>query len=94
VTLTDGASEGLGEPVTVMAQRKATGSPSAVTIYVIPQPTSDSTTSSVSPGSSSKPTPVGAIVGGVVGGLAVLRLIGLVLSVYVDAGERTSARNT
>ncbi|KAK2484131.1 hypothetical protein H9L39_05923 [Fusarium oxysporum f. sp. albedinis] len=77
VTLTDGASEGLGESVTVTVQKKVTGSPSAVTFYVIPQPTSDRTTSSVSHGSRGKPTPVGAIVGGVVGGVAVLGLIGL-----------------
>ncbi|KAG7417772.1 hypothetical protein Forpe1208_v003805 [Fusarium oxysporum f. sp. rapae] len=77
VTLTDEASEGLGEPVTVTVQGKATGSPSAVTIYMIPQPPSESTTSSDSSGSSGKSTPVGAIVGGVVGGVAVLGLIGL-----------------
>src|SRR6478735_7488212 len=77
LTLTDEASEGLGEPVTVTVQGKATGSPSAVTIYMIPQPPSDSTASSASPSSSSKSTPVGAIVGGVVGGVAVLGLIGL-----------------
>ncbi|KAF5267821.1 hypothetical protein FOXYS1_1292 [Fusarium oxysporum] len=77
LTLTDEASEGLGEPVTVTVQGKATGSPSAVTIYMIPQPPSDSTASSASPSSSSKSTPVGAIVGGVVGGVTVLGLIGL-----------------
>lgn len=36
VTLTDGASEGLGDSVTVTVQKKVTGSPSAVTFYVIP----------------------------------------------------------
>ncbi|PNP81492.1 hypothetical protein FNYG_05167 [Fusarium nygamai] len=79
VTLTDEASEGLGEPVTVTVQGKATASPSAVTAYMIPQPPRESTTSSESDSSSSsnKSTPVGAIVGGVVGGLAVLGLIGL-----------------
>ncbi|KAF5716282.1 hypothetical protein FMUND_6431 [Fusarium mundagurra] len=79
VTLSDETSEGLGEPVTVTVQGKATGSPSAVTVYMIPQPPSESTTSSDSGSSSSsnKSTPVGAIVGGVVGGLAVLGLIGL-----------------
>jgi hypothetical protein len=75
VTLTDGSSEGLGEPVTVTVQGKATGTPSAVTVYMIPQPPSASTTSSFSPSSSSKSTPVGPIVGGVVGGVAILGLI-------------------
>ncbi|KAI1030035.1 hypothetical protein LB504_010463 [Fusarium proliferatum] len=77
VTLTDGASEGLGEPVTVTVQGKATGSPSAVTVYMIPQPPSQSTTSSETSASSNKSTPVGPIVGGVIGGVAVLGLIGL-----------------
>lgn len=77
MTITDEASEALGEPVTVTVQGKATGSPSAVTVYMIPQPPSESTASSESPSSSKKSTPVGAIVGGVVGGVTVLGLIGL-----------------
>lgn len=77
MTITDEASEALGEPVTVTVQGKATGSPSAVTVYMIPQPPSESTASSESPSSGKKSTPVGAIVGGVVGGVAFLGLIGL-----------------
>ncbi|EXM17339.1 hypothetical protein RAB80_007219 [Fusarium oxysporum f. sp. vasinfectum] len=70
-------SEGLEQAVTVTVQEKATGSPAAVTIYVIPQLPSAPATSSVSPTSSSKSTPVGPIVGGVVGGVVILGLIGL-----------------
>ncbi|KAF5245997.1 hypothetical protein FANTH_7087 [Fusarium anthophilum] len=90
VTLTDEASGGLGEPVTVTVQGKATGSPSAVTVYMIPQPPSESTTSSESSSSSNKSTPVGAIVGGVVGGVAVLGLIGLGAFCLVRRQKRNS----
>ncbi|KAF4342083.1 hypothetical protein FBEOM_4014 [Fusarium beomiforme] len=75
-TLTDD-SEGLGEPVTVTVEGKATEKPSAVTIYMIPQPPSSSTTSSIPTSSSKKSTPVGPIVGGVVGGVVFLGLIAL-----------------
>ncbi|KAF5977926.1 hypothetical protein FCOIX_6258 [Fusarium coicis] len=72
-----GTSEGLQPVVTVTAQRKSSGSPGTVTIYVIPQLPSAAATSSVFPTSSKKSTPVGPIVGGVVGGVAILGLIGL-----------------
>ncbi|KAF5978737.1 hypothetical protein FBULB1_6054 [Fusarium bulbicola] len=90
VTLTDGASEGLGEPVTVTVQGKATGSPSAVTVYMIPQPPSESTTTSEPSSSSNKSPPIGAIVGGVVGGAAVLGLIGLGAFCLVRRQKRNS----
>ncbi|KAF5721666.1 hypothetical protein FGLOB1_115 [Fusarium globosum] len=76
VTLTDEASEGLREPVTITVQREATGNPSALTVY-LPQPPSQTTTSTETSSSSNKSSPIGVIVGGVVGGVAVLGLIGL-----------------
>ncbi|KAF5687899.1 hypothetical protein FDENT_5189 [Fusarium denticulatum] len=92
VTLTNESSEGLGEPVTVTVQGKATGSPSAVTVYMIPQPPGESTTSSESSSSSNKSPPVGAIVGGVVGGVAVLGLIGLGAFCLVRRQKRNKHR--
>ncbi|KAF4432182.1 hypothetical protein FACUT_8448 [Fusarium acutatum] len=93
VTLTDESSEGLGEPATVTVQGKATGSPSTVTVYMIPQPPSQSTTSSETSSSSKKSTPVGAIVGGVVGGVAVLGLIGLGAFCLVGRQKKNKHQN-
>ncbi|KAF5553502.1 hypothetical protein FNAPI_6734 [Fusarium napiforme] len=72
-----GTSEDLEPVVTVTAQRKSSESPSVVTIYFIPQLPSAAATSSLFPTSNNKSTPVGPIVGGVVGGVAILGLIGL-----------------
>jgi hypothetical protein len=72
-----GTSEGLQEVVTVTVQEKSSRSQAAVTIIVIPQLPSAAATSSHSPTTDNKSAPVGPIVGGVVGGVAVLGLIGL-----------------
>ncbi|KAG5789415.1 hypothetical protein H9Q69_011533 [Fusarium xylarioides] len=83
-----GTSEGLQQVVTVTVQEKSSGSPGAVTIYVIPQLPSAAATSSLSPTSSNKSTPVGPIVGGVVGGVVILGLIGLGAFCLIRRGRK------
>ncbi|KAG9497412.1 hypothetical protein J7337_010273 [Fusarium musae] len=72
-----GTSEGLQEVITVTVQEKSSRSQAAVTIIVIPQLPSAAETSPNPPTTDNKSIPVGPIVGGVVGGVAVLGLFGL-----------------
>ncbi|KFX88420.1 hypothetical protein V490_07649 [Pseudogymnoascus sp. VKM F-3557] len=54
---------------------------------------SDTTSSSTHPASNSKPVPVGAIVGGVVGGLAVIALFAFAVIVFIIRSRRNRQSN-